>query len=412
MRVKELRELRAKHVFDAQEILKKADQMTAEDEQRFDTLMAEADKLKVKIDREERAEAAAAEMDRPIESRAGRSDPSLPSDPKEQKALERRAFLDWAANGPAGMSPENRAMWQRRQTEIPKEFRAQTITTTGGGYTIQTDLLPQLEVNMLAFSNMRQACRVLRTNGGNPINIPTVNDTTNKATLTGINTQTADTNLVFGQVVLDAYAFRSLILVPFELMQDTEVGLEAYISEALAERIARGTEEYFTTGTGSSQPQGIVGASSAGATAEASAAISYNDLVELEHSIDPAYRYRPGVRWMFHDTILKTIKKLKDADNRPLWAAGVAVREPDTILGYPYTINQNMATINASVGKVVLFGNMQKFMIRDVSSMIMLRLTERYADYAQVGFFVFSRHDSEMLDAGTDPVKHLVLPSP
>jgi HK97 family phage major capsid protein len=414
MSTKELREQRAKLVEDAGAILTKAKgekrDMTGEERAQWQKLHDEADKLKATIDTEERQEAAQADVARAIESRAGRGNASLSRDPLEVAALEKRAFLDWCVNGIAGMAPENRQIMQRQQTEIPKEFRAQTITTTGGGYTIPTGFIAELQKSLLAFSDMRRVCRVLRTDGGNPIQFPTVNDTGNKAVLTSINTQTTETNLVFGQVTLDAYAYRSLILVPFELMQDTAIDLESYIREALAERVARGTEEHFTVGTGSSQPQGIVGASSAGRTAAASAAISYTDLVRLEHSVDPAYRR--GASWMFHDSVLQTIKELVDTQNRPLWKPGLTSGDPDRINNYPYAINQNMATINASVGKVMLFGQMSKFLIRDVNQMIMLRLTERYADYGQVGFFVFSRHDSEMLDAGTDPVKHLVMPSP
>jgi hypothetical protein len=35
-----------------------------------------------------------------------------------------------------------------------------------------------------------------------------------------------------------------------------------------------------------------------------------------------------------------------------------------------------------------------------------LRLTERYADYLQVGFLAFSRHDGVLVDAGTHPVAY------
>jgi HK97 family phage major capsid protein len=416
MTTKALREQRAKLVEDAGAILTKAKtekrDMSGEEHAQWSKLHDEADKLKVQIDAEERQAAAQSEVDRVIESRAARGDQMRSRDPKEQVEIERRAFTDYLRNGVNDMDPEHRKILSRSRRELGEDEKraAQTITTTGGGYTIPTTLIPELQKSLLAFSNMRQVCRVLRTDGGNPLNWPTVNDTGNKATLTAINTQTTETALVFGQIVLDAYAFRSMILVPFELLQDTAIDLEGYIREALAERIARGTEEYFTTGSGSSQPQGIVGASSAGRTAAVSAAVSYADLVALEHSLDPAYRN--GASFMFHDSVLQKLKELVDSQNRPLWKAGLTTGDPDRINGYPYAINQNMAQVTASVGKVMLFGNMKKFMIRDVNQMILLRLTERFADYGQVGFFVFSRHDSEMLDAGTDPVKHIVMPSP
>lgn len=413
--VKELREKRVKLVSDAQALLDKGDAMTKEDEARFDAMMAEADTLKVKIDRLERAAIAADELERGADpagllpdTRGG--EPGR-RDPEEIKKAYHRAFSNYVRFGLGGMSEDEKRVMARGREDIPAEFRAQTITTSGGGYTIAEGFMTELDAALKDFGGIRSMARVIRTAGGNPLPWPNMDDTGNKAVLTTINTQTTATDMTFGTKQLDAYAFRSLILLPYELMQDTSLNLETEVRNALAERIARGTADYFATGTGSSQPQGIAGAATAGATAAASNAVAFNDLVELEHSVDPAYRRSPSCGWMFSDSTLKVIKKLVDSQNRPLWLPGIAVKEPDTILGYRYGIDQGLAAVEASA-KSTFFGDWSKFIIRDVSTMIMLRLTERYADYGQVGFFVFSRHDSELLDAGTHPIKYLLHPSP
>jgi HK97 family phage major capsid protein len=66
-----------------------------------------------------------------------------------------------------------------------------------------------------------------------------------------------------------------------------------------------------------------------------------------------------------------------------------------------------MAAIGASA-KSVLFGDLSKYIVRTVKDMRVLRLVERYADYYQVGFQLFVRADGDLLNAGTNPVKHLV----
>lgn len=421
MKSKQLREKRAKLVKDAQALLP-ADgaEMSVEARGQFDALMADADRLKESIDRIERAEVAAAEMDEVSEVRSGRqlaTHAAAAADREGLRAKYREAFLDYCRNGNEGMAPENRAILRHGFRNQPKdnafatEQRAQTVTTTGGGYLIPEGFSMELDKALLAFGGMRKLCRVLRTPSGQSLPWPTVDDTSNKATLTSINTQTTATDLVFGTASLDAYSFKSLVLVPFELLQDSAFNLDSYVRDALAERVFRGTNTYFTTGTGSSQPNGIVTAATAGVTAAASNSISHDDLVDLEHSVDPLYRVGPNAGYMLSDNAIKIIKKLKDSDGRPLWASGIAVGEPDTINGYKYVVNQDMASVEASA-KSVLFGDMSKFIVRDVSEMIMLRLTERYADYGQVGFLVFSRHDSELIDAGTNPVKYLIHPSP
>jgi HK97 family phage major capsid protein len=111
---------------------------------------------------------------------------------------------------------------------------------------------------------------------------------------------------------------------------------------------------------------------------------------------------------MFNDSTLKAIKKLKDSNGRPLWqlyaesSFGQKIAQ-DTILGYPYNINQSMATMGAgspAVGNIsLLFGAFNRFIVRDVLEMTLLRLTERYAEYGQVGFLAFARCDSRYINS-------------
>jgi HK97 family phage major capsid protein len=110
---------------------------------------------------------------------------------------------------------------------------------------------------------------------------------------------------------------------------------------------------------------------------------------------------------MLHDTTLKAIKKLKDSLGRPLWVPGAASKEPDTILGYQYQINQDMPVI-ATSAKQMLFGAFNKYIIRSVKDLYVLRLDERYAELGQVAFIGFARYDGNLIDAGTHPVASLI----
>jgi HK97 family phage major capsid protein len=132
--------------------------------------------------------------------------------------------------------------------------------------------------------------------------------------------------------------------------------------------------------------------------------------VDLVHSVDPAYRV--NARFMMNDATLKTIKKIKvlqysgDTTGVPLWSPSLVAGQPDTILGYPFVINQSMASPGSSAKKVI-FGDLSKYIIRDVRDFTLLRLDERFAELGQVAFLAFSRHDGDLLDAGTDPVKYM-----
>lgn len=292
------------------------------------------------------------------------------------------------------------------------EQRAQaTAPDSAGGYTVP-ELLRSLEVGLLAFGGMRQAATIIRTDGGGPMRFPTVNDTSEKGVILAENTQVAQQDVTFDNLVLDAFKYSSkMILVSVELLQDNAVNLAAFLGEALATRLGRITNEHYSVGTGSSQPNGIVTASTLGKTGAngQTGSIIYDDFVDLEHSVDPAYR--GNARWMFHDQTLAAIKRIKipqfdtDTAGVPLWQPGLAVGSPDRILGYPYIINQDMPTMAASA-KSVLFGDLSKYLIRDVREVVLLRLDERFADFHQVAFLAFYRGDGDLLNAGTNPVKH------
>jgi hypothetical protein len=54
---------------------------------------------------------------------------------------------------------------------------------------------------------------------------------------------------------------------------------------------------------------------------------------------------------------LRDLKLIADQEDRPIWLPGIATREPDTILGYQYVINQDMAHRRAPLAKPLLFGD-------------------------------------------------------
>jgi HK97 family phage major capsid protein len=114
---------------------------------------------------------------------------------------------------------------------------------------------------------------------------------------------------------------------------------------------------------------------------------------------------------MLNDAYLKEIAKFTvgTGDVRPVWIPSTREGEPDRILGYPYVVNQSMAS-GLTTGTIgVVFGDLSKYVIRNVRDMFLVRLDELYATQGQVGFVAFSRQDGDLLDAGTNPVKYLAL---
>ena len=293
------------------------------------------------------------------------------------------------------------------------EARAQTITTTGGGYTIPDEVMQALEKALLWYGPMRQTSTIIRTETGADLPFPTVNDTNQVGAILDINTVVPAQDVTFGQLVMKAFKYTSKnVLVPVELMQDNAVNLPQLLGELLGERIGRIQNTHFTTGAGTTLPFGITVQATSGVapTGTVAAGFTYLNLVDLEHSVDIAYR-RQGAAFMMHDTQVAKFKKLLGTDGRPIWQpaseASMAGGAPGTLLGYPYWVNNDMATATTNGTRAVLFGALQKYLIRDVIGITLLRLDERYADFHQVAFLAFARADGNLLNAGTNPVKYL-----
>jgi HK97 family phage major capsid protein len=306
---------------------------------------------------------------------------------------------------------------QNREIEIPlvkdyrqikKEYRDMSLTVGSGGYTVPEGFVNALEQALLQFGGVRQVADVMRTDSGADLPWPTMNDTANKgAILAEATTFSTSVDPTFASVIFKAFKYSSKpIIVSNELLQDSAFDLGAMIGGWLGTRIGRIQNDHFTTGAGTTLPKGIVVSSAEGAAAASETAIVDTEIIDLEHSVDPAYR--PGAQWMFHDSVLAAIRKLKDVTSgQYLWQPGMQAGIPDRLLGYTYVVNQSMASTLAKAAKVVLFGDFSKYKIRDVAGIRLVRLDELFAQTDQVGFVAFLRTDGQLLDAGTNPVKHL-----
>jgi len=280
------------------------------------------------------------------------------------------------------------------------EERAQSVgTDSAGGYLVPQGFQAELEKTLLAYGGVRRVARIVRTASGNDLPWPTVDDTGNAGVLLAENAAISETAVTFGSKTFGAYKYSSgSVLVSSELMTDSFTDLASEVGGMLGERLGRITSQHFTSGDGSSKPEGATVGSTAGITAASATAIDPDELFNLIHELDPAYRDSPSAGLMMKDSTLLLVRKLKDGNDQYLWQEGMSVGEPDRLLGYPIVINQDMPA--ATTGLVsILFGDWSKMIVRDVANVRVIRLDERYRDNDQTGFIAFSRHDSGVIQS-------------
>jgi HK97 family phage major capsid protein len=401
--INQLKEKR-NHIVAQATLLVTAD-MNAETRAKVDAMYVDADALKGDIDRAERAEAMEAEL---------RSVKPLPASPLGNEGSEqavgsrlstpeyKSAYESYLRRGKAELTQAEVRELHAGQAEIRTQSGA---TGASGGFTVPTTLADSIEVALKYYGGMRQNATILKTSGGGILNWPTNNDTTNVGAI--LSGAASEQDLVFGTIPFTAYTYTTKqIPVQNELLQDSAFPLEDLIRSQFVERIGRIQNTHFTVGVGTTQPTGIITAATAGITAATggSTSVTYANLVDIVHSVDIAYRN--GAKFMFNDLTLAAARKLVDTQGRPLLGLGINGGDPDSILGYKFVLNNDVPVMAANA-KSIVFGQLSKYMIRDVAnSLQILRLDQIQATSNQTVFVGFVRADGNLLDAGTHPATY------
>lgn len=322
-----------------------------------------------------------------------------------------RIYDTWLRGGDKAVSAEQ---WDA--------IRNTMSTTTGseGGFTVPNMIASTLIDSMKAYGTMRRVAEVFTTGDGRPLSYPTSDGTAEMGEIVVQNGTAADLDPTFGTVSLNVFKFSSkTVAVPIELLQDSTIDMEAFVRARLAKRLGRIYNQKFTIGAGTTEPDGIVPRSTSGkvGTTGQTTTIIYDDLVDLVHSVDPAYR-APGSAFMTSDTLLKVLRKLKDTAGRPLWMPSYdqgisraanpgshggfeAEDRPvifDYLMGYPLWVNNDMPTPAANA-KSMIFGDLSYYKIRDAMQMDLFRFTDSaYTRKGQVGFLAWARAGGNLVD--------------
>lgn len=416
--------------------LKEGKQLTAEQEKEFDAWDSELKQVTANIARLERAEALEKELDsKRGESKKG--DGSQGEVEKFSNEHKRTIFKVAKTKGLETLTEGERNEFKTMENEakaFAKWFkgvemnseekgvmntlaqRAQSVgTTTAGGFLVPQGFIATVDEKLKLispfFSENIQGLTAsniftfLRTDKGNDLPMPTEDDTAVSGELLAENSDAFanSTDKVFGQVTFKAYKYNSKPMkVSNELLNDSGVDIVDLIARNLATRIARIVNTHFTTGDNTAKPQGIVTGATAGKTTASATAITFPEIIDLEHSVDAAYRRSASCRFMFHDLVLAYLKKLTIGsatnDSRPVWQPGFTMGAPDTIDGYQYLINNDMASTVATTNITMLFGDMSKYGIRQVNGYVVKRLDERFADFDQTAWLMFARMDGRYMN--------------
>lgn len=331
---------------------------------------------------------------------------------RNEKAAEIRAQYAGKAKAPeaeaANVPTDNdilRSMVRGERNTF--EFRDLSKLSAGAGAnTVPTNFYGQLVEHMIENSAIRQTnVTVLSTDGGQDLQVPktTTHPTAGIIAEAGSITES---DPVFGQVTLGAFKYAFSVQVSSELEQDTGVNLAEYLARIGGQALGNGSGAHFVTGTGSSQPNGVITASTLGVTGATgtTGAFTADNLIDLYFSVIAPYRKRGT--WLMSDAGLKAARKLKDAENQYLWVPGLVAGEESTLLGRPVVNDTNVADPAVSA-KSVGFGDMSTYFIRDVKGVEVKRSSDFAFTNDLVTWRFILRTDGDLIDT-TGAVKHFI----
>lgn len=394
MSIQALREARAAKAKEIEALVNKKDWDKEKDQPVYDAGMAEIDEIDAKIKRisDFNASVARDALDSNVNEHANRLE-------RDKGALG-KLHAKWLRGGDRAISAEEWALIRNAMsTGVGEE----------GGYTVQTEIAKSILEALKKFGGMRNVADVIQTASGNPMPFPTSDGTSEEGEIVDENQSASDSDVTFGTKDFRIFKYSSKVVpVPFELLQDSAINMEEFINARLRQRLGRVTNKHFTIGTGTNQPEGAITAAQVGVTASNGTsqvtAVTYDSLVDLQHSVDAAYREGGNCRFMMSDSALRQVRKVKDSSGRPIFVPGYETGNPggapNRILGDPVEVNQHMAAMAANA-RSIAYGDFSHYKIRDVMQVTLFRFSDSaYAKKGQVGFLAWMRSGGGLVDVG------------
>jgi HK97 family phage major capsid protein len=238
-------------------------------------------------------------------------------------------------------------------------------TATAGGETVPTSFYGQLVAHLIEVSGVMSANpTVLNTTSGENIEIP-VTTAHGSAALTAEAVALTEATPAFAKRTLSAYKYGTLLQASSELLADTGVNLESYLSMQAGRALGNALGVHLITGSGTNQPTGIVTSASTGVTGGTGVvgAFTADNLIDLYYSVIAPYRNSASCGWLMRDATLGAARKLKDGQGQYLWQPSIQVGVPDTLLGKPVQTDPNVAAV-ALGAKSVVFGDFAQYYVR------------------------------------------------
>lgn len=265
---------------------------------------------------------------------------------KEDKELTKEFFSAFFSGNPMKLAEVNEKIEKDYEVKDRKGFRekAQSEGTigsgTGGGVLVPTTVADSIVSQMFYISPIRQISTVIS-------DMPAQLQLPSEATLATAywvseGSPGTDSGEVFAPNLLTPWKLIGFDSFTSEVIADaaTNPSIQNYVEQRFAIAMALLENSAFVGGSGSGQPWGFrSSAITPTQVAQAGDVLVYSDVVGLKYSLATAYR--KAAVYVTSSAGVQSLENVKDNYGRPIWREGLAEGQPDTLLGRPiYVVDE------------------------------------------------------------------------
>lgn len=220
----------------------------------------------------------------------------------------------------------------------------------------------------------------------------------------------------FGQIVLAVNNLIGISRMSRQLLLDSAVNenLVDWVMTRFAKAIGRAEDTAFMVGSGVGQAKGIRQYTFAHTIAQnTSGHLDGDDLINAYHQLPYQYRTQGNPVWLVNDSVLGTIRKLKDSQGAYLYQDGYgqAFTTPGgtpNLMGFPVLVQNDIPTnLGAGAASEIYFGDLSYYLIGDREQVFSEVSTQEGTSFAQhrAAVKVGERIDGQL--ASTDGIAQL-----
>lgn len=263
----------------------------------------------------------------------------------------------------------------------------------GGIFTASQTFIDKLIMALDADVVIQKATTVFQAAYNEDLGAPSLDGDISDFTFGGeLTDSTEDTGIAFGARHLKVNKFnRKTVKISKQLLQSPRMDVEGIVVGRVNTALARTCERHYMTGTGDQEPLGLFIASADGITTARDVStdntatnITADGLINAQSQVRPVYQAKCG--WVVSPTLIKNVRKLKDGTGVYIWAPGLQIGIPNTILGKAYIMSEYVPTTWTTGLYVGLYGDLSYYWIAlGLGNMTVQRLLELYATTGQIG---------------------------